>query len=85
MKKYWFKAKTYGWGWYPATWQGWLVLLLWTVLFIANLRRIDPTAETLWRVFPTSLILMAVLIALCWATGERPHWRWGKVKRRPRK
>ncbi len=24
--KYWFKAKNYGWGWYPATWQGWLIL-----------------------------------------------------------
>jgi len=25
---YWFKAKLYGWGWDPAIWQGWLVLLV---------------------------------------------------------
>jgi predicted GH43/DUF377 family glycosyl hydrolase len=23
---FWFRAKEYGWGWYPATWEGWLVL-----------------------------------------------------------
>lgn len=29
-KSYWFPAKRYGWGWGPpATWQGWVVLLLW--------------------------------------------------------
>lgn len=26
--RYWFPAKTYGWGWgMPITWQGWLVFL----------------------------------------------------------
>ena len=24
--KYWFKAKTYGYGWTPATWQGWGII-----------------------------------------------------------
>ncbi len=23
----WFKRKTYGWGWTPVSWQGWLVTL----------------------------------------------------------
>ncbi len=24
-KTYWFARKTFGWGWTPASWQGWLV------------------------------------------------------------
>jgi len=24
-KRYWFKAKMYGWGWTPVKWQDWLV------------------------------------------------------------
>ena len=31
---YWFKARLYGWGWTPATWQGWLVLAIWLVLVL---------------------------------------------------
>src|SRR5262245_12007807 len=27
-EQYWFKRRTYGWGWVPATWQGWLTLLI---------------------------------------------------------
>ncbi|MGH2575573.1 MAG: hypothetical protein ACRDFC_07730, partial [Ignavibacteria bacterium] len=26
--KYWFKRKKYGFGWNPASWQGWVVLLI---------------------------------------------------------
>ena len=26
-KQLWFRAKSYGWGWTPITWQGWAVLL----------------------------------------------------------
>lgn len=31
---FWFRAKEYGWGWYPATWEGWLVLLVFIALWI---------------------------------------------------
>ncbi len=23
------------------------------------------------------IVLTAILIAICWLTGERPRWRWG--------
>lgn len=26
--KLWFKAKNYGWGWYPVTWEGWTVTII---------------------------------------------------------
>ncbi len=35
-QKYWFKAKEYGWGWYPSSRQGWLVMLVWLLAFTAN-------------------------------------------------
>ena len=32
--RYWFVRKQFGYGWVPATWEGWLVLTLFFVLFI---------------------------------------------------
>ena len=32
MTQLWFKAKKYGYGWYPATWQGWLVILVYLTI-----------------------------------------------------
>ena len=33
--KLWFRAKNYGWGWYPCSWEGWTVLLIWVLLFFS--------------------------------------------------
>lgn len=33
-KGYWFKAKLYGWGWTPVTWQGWCVILVYASLIL---------------------------------------------------
>lgn len=50
-RKYWFRAKRYGWGWgLPTAWQGWVVMALFSCL---------------------------LLVAVCWAKGEPPRWRWG--------
>jgi hypothetical protein len=32
VSKPWFKPRTFGYGWSPAGWQGWLVTALWLVL-----------------------------------------------------
>jgi hypothetical protein len=32
---YWFKRKRYGWGFTPATWQGWAVVLGYLIVVIA--------------------------------------------------
>ncbi|HZZ67900.1 MAG TPA: hypothetical protein VFE18_06985 [Phenylobacterium sp.] len=32
----WFRAKAYGYGWVPASWQGWLVTVAFMVLIIAT-------------------------------------------------
>jgi ABC-type Fe3+-siderophore transport system permease subunit len=74
--KYWFKAKEYGWGWYPVTWQGWLVLGAWFVLFVALMSRPDE-GNAPWPVLVGVIASVIALIAICWKTGERPSWRWG--------
>jgi hypothetical protein len=33
-KKYWFANKKYGWGWKPISWEGWLVLTIFTVVLL---------------------------------------------------
>lgn len=82
----WFRAKRYGWGWTPATWQGWAIiavyaaiLLLWAAYLLANPgvpRRWHGAA--VWIGVAPVLVLSAALVAICWIKGERPRWRWGK-------
>lgn len=35
-KKVWFGKKKIGWGWRPASWQGWLVTLIFLMVFFFN-------------------------------------------------
>ena len=72
----WFPAKRYGWGWgIPVTWQGWAVLIGWVVLLLAGVSWTLPEHPTLHLIFVVAMI--AALMAVCYAKGERPRWRWG--------
>ncbi|HRH31656.1 MAG TPA: hypothetical protein PK950_03240 [Candidatus Paceibacterota bacterium] len=82
-KKIWFKAKEYGYGWYPATWQGWLILAIYLAIVIGSAtllgvfrETIEPRGLTIYIIF--DLLLTAVLIAVCAKFGEKAKWRWGK-------
>ena len=76
-RKYWFRAKRYGWGWgLPATWQGWLVLALFFILLLAGVV-VFPPAITTGAFVVYVLVLVALLTGVCWLTGEPPRWRWG--------
>jgi hypothetical protein len=74
---YWFRAKRYGWGWgLPVRREGWIVFLVWLVLAILDGILIAPQSV------PIFIIILAVLtiafLAVCYAKGEPPRWRWGK-------
>ena len=76
--KYWFPAKRYGWGWGPPrTWQGWLVLVAFFALLAVGAIVFLPNLET-GRFLTYTALLVAVLIAICYVTGEPPKWRWGR-------
>lgn len=81
QKNYWFKAKRYGWGWYPASWQGWLVIAVYTLYIIYRAEVMAGLFDT-WTSasfrFVFELILpTVVLLAICLWKGEKLRWRWG--------
>ena len=83
---YWFKAKLYGWGWTPATVEGWFVMVVYCALILGNFYRIDrvshPASDTLQPLLAETVFLTGILILVCWRTGERPHWQGGIPKKK---
>jgi len=80
-KKLWFKSKTYGYGWTPVAWQGWVITAVFTVLILAIAFRLDETAsfqDVLLQVIIPIAILTAGVSFICYKTGEKPKWRWGR-------
>jgi hypothetical protein len=78
-KKYWFKAKTYGYGWYPATWQGWLILLTYLIVLMSLMYIFEIDIEKyLVFYFIAVFILTGLLIYISYKKGEPAKWRWGK-------
>jgi len=76
-KQFWFPAKRYGWGWGPPiTWQGWAVLVTFFLLLLAGVFLFPPTRDVVAFVIYT-LVLCALLVAICYVKGEPPAWRWG--------
>ena len=74
---YWFPAKRNGWGWgVPDTWQGWLVVACYVALVGAGIVAIDASGRPAWFILYL-FVLTALLVAVCWITGEPPRWRWG--------
>lgn len=83
QKKLWFKAKRYGYGWYPVTWQGWGIVLLYVVGILSEVLLVNSTANPedsnfLMNFFPRVFVLTVFLFVICRAKGEPAKWRWGK-------
>jgi hypothetical protein len=82
-KQLWFKRRRYGWGWVPATWQGWFLLLLHlaVVVFVGFvLLGDDPEVTPAQNVVFFFLVLgisTVSLIGLAYLKGPIPRWRWG--------
>lgn len=73
-KNIFFKAKKYGWGWYPATWQGWAIFgafIALEALFLFLWAERSPIIFTVISIINTS-----VLVYISYHFGEDP----GKFK-----
>lgn len=82
-KHLWFKAKTYGWGWTPCTWEGWLVTAIYIGLILLPTRNIKPdttVANIMSAYFLPFALSTIVFIFVASMTGEKPRWQWGKPK-----
>jgi hypothetical protein len=76
--EYWFPAKRYGWGWGPPrTWHGWVVVVVFFVLFAAGFVILSPDQDR-FGFFIYNAVLVVLLIAVCYAKGEPPRWRCGE-------
>lgn len=83
--RYWFKRKVWGWGWTPATWEGWVTLVAVIALIIWNGMHIDSTShsvsDTVRPFVIQTAVLVTILIAICYWKGEKPKWQWGFPKK----
>lgn len=76
-RRYWFPAKRYGWGWsFPRTWEGWTVILGFTVVVLIAAVAGQGAARTM----PVILAATLVVLVICLRKGEPTKWRWGGDK-----
>jgi hypothetical protein len=77
----WFKTRRYGWGWGPArTWQGWVAYGTAALLLIIGVPFVRSSAGPFWATLFAGVVV-AGLVAICYAKGEPPRWRWGDDER----
>jgi hypothetical protein len=80
---YWFKRKRYGWGFVPATWQGWAVVVGYMIVVIALVPAFLDAPEAVaakeagfFVIFFTAATAGLILISI--NKGPKPRWRWGR-------
>lgn len=80
--KKWFQRKAYGWGWVPATWQGWMVIALYIIFLVWDYVRLNTLSftneDSIQRYVVDVTIAAFVLVIICFVTGETPRWQWGE-------
>lgn len=84
-KNYWFKARLYGWGWAPAKWQGWVVILMYLAFVFWEANKLQGLEQAQQEELPVGyfvkiLIATSILIAIAYQKGEKPRWQWGSKK-----
>lgn len=75
-KEIWFPSKFYGWGWgFPVAWQGWVIMIGYLALIFAGIFFLLPERHALF--WGLVIALTVIFVAICYAKGEKPRWRWG--------
>jgi hypothetical protein len=85
MSKYWFKARSYGWGiGLPICWQGWLSLafLIFLILLVAYVSGVFEKIGYLKAYLRFSLGVMVLSLLFVFLFQDKVEggikWRWGK-------
>jgi O-antigen/teichoic acid export membrane protein len=81
MSTYWFKPKRYGYGAMPVTWQGWLVILVYTVIVAGCALLVLATRLSPWGLGAAVIGYAASTAVLFHWTRLKTdggfRWRWG--------
>ncbi len=77
MDELWFRAKRYGYGWYPANYKGWLVILAYVILFILS-SILFINKDYIHVHIIVVIILTSALLVISYKKGEELRWRWGE-------
>jgi|SRR3989338_8277602 len=80
----WFKRKLYGWGWTPATWQGWVVTFFYILLVLIILRVMTndfSTTSAFFSVFLPIVFFTIFFLYVAYKKGEHPRWQWEDHKK----
>lgn len=80
-KKLWFREKSFGYGWYPISWQGWITTLIYAFAMTGYALEVNKHAhsnsDALFSVAIPFVVLTSLLLIICYLKGEKPEWRWG--------
>ena len=78
-KKYWFRAKRYGWGWgLPCSWQGWTFFLAWLAVILVAATYLMPRRPFLFAM--VLAIMTLILVVICYIKGEPLSGGPGKIQ-----
>jgi hypothetical protein len=88
--KLWFKAKTYGYGWYPVTWQGWSIIAVYLVYvllkvsdFAKDIKESTEAPGEMTGVFLIDILVVTLaLVIISYLSGEKASWRWGETEKK---
>ena len=79
MKKLWFRRKRFGWGWTPASWEGWLVTAIFVGTIFLDAQRFDLISNPDKKAKPLefaveTVILLIIFLGICYKKGEKLNW-----------
>jgi len=87
-KKLWFRAKRFGWGWQPISWQGWIITLIYVLgllNYVLQASREHSGSDFLIYFAMRFVPLTIVFLFICYIEGEKPGWHWnGKPRKSSR-
>jgi len=71
--KIWFGRKKYGYGWVPSSIEGWIVIILASVMILYFAFNIQTNPINILYMILTAVVLVIINIL----KGEKPRWQWG--------
>jgi len=80
----WFKRKTYGWGWTPITWQGWLMVFFYVGIvgfLLSGINEKSSVGDVVTLFIIPTFFLTLFFISVAYKKGEKPKWQWGEKER----